>query len=141
MVTEDQKEMLEEKFENIKEQQPQMKKLREKLLGVGGVEIVAIYEEDIDLLLEEGKLFEKSVSTVDMENSNCHSNVAYLYSEEKCDEICTGWALSEDQLWRQHSWALSNGRILETTEKRKKYYGVVLKNDRRKDFISFNYFA
>jgi hypothetical protein len=42
--------------------------------------------------------------------------------------IATGYTLSADGLWRQHSWGLDagDGRVLETTERRVRYRGYVL---------------
>jgi hypothetical protein len=44
--------------------------------------------------------------------------------------LASGHALSTDGLWRQHSWGVvaEDGRIVETTERRVCYYGIVLSN-------------
>ena len=43
--------------------------------------------------------------------------------------MATGYALSEDGLWRSHSWGLTQARnravIIETTVSRERYFGVM----------------
>lgn len=58
----------------------------------------------------------------------CHENVAKMHRRNpQRFAICTGYALSNDSIWRPHSWVLDkkNRRIIETTEKRVTYYGFV----------------
>ena len=45
--------------------------------------------------------------------------------------IAFGYALSTDGLWCQHSWGVDaeDGRIIETTERRVRYYGLILNDD------------
>ena len=100
-------------------------------------------EPDLPLLLKEGELFPKlPITFKKMRACNCHSNVSRLYKEGKIDAIVTGWALSDDCLWRQHSWGIVSGpkgdRIVETTGKRKKYYGVILEGNEIDDFVTTN---
>ena len=40
--------------------------------------------------------------------------------------VGTGYALSDDGLWRSHSWVLTKKRIIETTVSRVKYLGLAL---------------
>ena len=43
------------------------------------------------------------------------------------DTIATGYALSGDNLWRQHSWGIDpDGVLAETTDERHAYVGIVL---------------
>jgi hypothetical protein len=64
----------------------------------------------------------------EMAKNSCHWNVAHLWKSEnrQISGIGTGYALSEDGLWRQHSWCLTSTGILETTELRHTYFGVRL---------------
>jgi hypothetical protein len=41
-----------------------------------------------------------------MEDSRCHENVARLWTDKRWGLVAigTGYALSEDGLWRRHSW-------------------------------------
>jgi len=46
----------------------------------------------------------------------------------------TGWALSNDGIWRQHTWLLKGKAIVETTSPREKYYGFVLTDEEANQF-------
>jgi hypothetical protein len=81
-----------------------------------------------------------------MRESRCHQNVTYFYKNyiEKNSDICnivTGWALSDDGYWRQHSWIYlaDYDEIIETTEERKKYFGFILNDKETEEFIFFNW--
>jgi hypothetical protein len=63
------------------------------------------------------------------EPSACHPNAAMMFVRSRRRvRIASGYALSADGLWRQHSWGVDveDGRIIETTERRLRYYGIVL---------------
>jgi hypothetical protein len=61
------------------------------------------------------------------EPGDCHRNVATCWIDGTFESIGTGYALSDDQLWRQHSWGLtSGGELVETTDPRRAYVGVTL---------------
>jgi hypothetical protein len=50
-----------------------------------------------------------------------------LWDEKpKTYKIATGWALSTDGIWRQHTWLLKKTGIFETTSYRLLYYGYAL---------------
>lgn len=63
-----------------------------------------------------------------MARNGCHQNVASLWKSPKrrIIGVATGYALSEDGLWRQHSWGVLRDGLLETTERRDKYFGILL---------------
>ena len=61
-----------------------------------------------------------------MRHSNCHGNVSALYQDKKIDHIVTGFALTTDGAWREHTWGLKDGDIVETTVRRLLYFGKVL---------------
>lgn len=62
-----------------------------------------------------------------MQNSHCHDNVEVLYKKEPKLKIYSGYALSEDRLWRHHSWCVDeNDNIIETTIARVIYIGYDL---------------
>ncbi len=122
------------KNENYSELLP----LRKKLLNIGGDEVVPMEEIHLDLLLERGHIIEHSSRrTVEGGiDSRCHQNSAFLYQEnEEITHIGTGWCLSPDSLWRQHSWGMVDNEIIETTVKRDIYYGVLLKGQEAEDYI------
>jgi hypothetical protein len=115
--------------------------LEQKLLLFGGTRMIFRYEPDLKLLLNRGELFDEPAELVPGEPSQCHLNVARLWNEQKGEvSIVTGYALSEDNLWRQHSWLihekLTTGRyrLIETTVKRVKYFGVILTEIEAKGF-------
>lgn len=101
------------------------------LLFFGGDEVVAAKEsdEEIDNLFERGFLQDGGdARMVRGDPCSCHSNTANQWSSNKRSRvIVTGYALSADGLWRQHSWLLNTkGRILETTVPRVLYFGYAL---------------
>ncbi len=102
--------------------------LEARLLAVGGDRVVPMPELHIAILLARGRVFagRRARKVWGWENE-CHGNsvVHYLDSRGRL-EIATGYGLSGDGLWRQHSWLWDGERVLETTVKRRTYYGVVL---------------
>ncbi len=78
----------------------------------------------------------KSSKGIYMEQSRCHENAAILALSRKW-ECWTGLALSDDGIWRVHSWARvpSTGTICETTTPRVKYLGVKLTLGQAQDML------
>jgi len=72
--------------------------------------------------------------------NGCHENVAELWLEKATgvSDIGIGYALSEDGLWRQHSWAVQKTDIIETTEERVKYFGILLEGNEADSFAANN---
>lgn len=67
------------------------------------------------------------IRLVDGDPNACHGNAAALWIRAEADAIGTGYALSDDGLWRQHSWGVDDdGTVVETTERRVAYVGIVL---------------
>lgn len=65
-----------------------------------------------------------------MENSACHDNCFILYHHDRSHRIFTGYALSDDGLWRYHSWIVTkNNAIIETTVNRLIYIGYDATNE------------
>jgi hypothetical protein len=91
------------------------------------------------MLLEQGFLTCGATKLKVMESSSCHQNVASVWTKKKFGivGVATGYALSEDGLWRQHSWGILRDGVLETTEVRVKYFGVVFQGERA-DFFAAN---
>ncbi len=121
--------------------------LKDKLLSFGGTKVNEIFEEDLDKLLTNGKLFKPSkILVVKMKISRCHENSACFwnnYTNEHGSEdmkIVTGWVLDSDT-WYQHTWLYQpkENRIIETTHKRKLYFGYILSDDEAKKFYFDNY--
>jgi len=60
-------------------------------------------------------------------NNACHTNSANAWLAGKVELMVTGYALSDDDLWRQHTWAISAaGVLVESTCLRVAYVGVAL---------------
>jgi hypothetical protein len=90
--------------------------------------------EDCKRLLKDGQFWlGRSAKMMKGETSQCHANSAELYDINKNNfdvRICTGYALSDDGMWREHSWLIRHhersNEIIETTVKRVCYFGWVL---------------
>jgi hypothetical protein len=103
--------------------------LRERLLSFGGAFALVLSSElDQENITSRGRLFSTKHLRMDLgRDSRCHWNVAALYTAAKSNiQICYGYGLSPDGLWRQHSWAVDRKGIVETTERRVLYYGYRL---------------
>jgi len=99
------------------------------LLSFGGSLVVPPRdpETDLEALLAEGSVMNQPVQEQPGEPGECHRNVAVCWIDGTVESIGTGYALSDDQLWRQHSWGLtSGGELVETTDHRRAYVGVKL---------------
>jgi hypothetical protein len=90
-------------------------------------------------------VFDECVELVSGKLHTCHSNVAHYWDENRERlAIATGYALSKDGLWRQHSWLLQKKvsaeqcRILETTVNREKYFGIILNDGEAEIFSQVN---
>ena len=119
--------------------------LRDKLLAFGGHNVcMPLIEEDYYKIMSRGQFFYGDHARMKKgEPSQCHRNSALLWNANrgKC-QICTGYALSDDGLWRQHSWVVQplslSWRVWETTEKRVAYFGVVFNDEECERFFALN---
>jgi hypothetical protein len=114
------------------------RRLNEKLVAIGG-DILVFAPPDMKpnpefnqqwvlWQLEHGQLMDSPVTLKRKEKSGCHRNVATIWRRKQygIGGICSGYGLSDDGLWRAHTWGiLPDGGLLETTEKREKYFGLV----------------
>jgi hypothetical protein len=110
---------------------PRRAELERRLLDLGGtMALLFLPDPHIGELLERGRYFPGARALMRLgAPSCCHGNVAMLHIESRGEvRIAHGYALSDDGLWRQHSWGVSaeDGRIIETTERRVRYYGFML---------------
>ena len=100
----------------------------DRCLSFGG-ETVCMPNEDPDIM----EIFTKGVfiygdnaTLIEMQASNCHENVMVLFEANPSRYApMTGYALSDDGVWRSHSWLvdLSTGTLVETTKSRTSYFG------------------
>lgn len=122
--------------------QPELDHLNALLLGLGGECLVAPAKLDADIpaLLERGFLNFGPTKVHIMNPSSCHQNMAAVWQkrEHGIVAIATGYALSEDGLWRQHSWGILRDGLLETTKERSKYFGIVLQGESADIFAAAN---
>ena len=110
-----------------------LEKFHDHVLDIGGEAVVlwngSNSERFVKDLTTGGKLWSKVGLRMERgEPCNCHENSRRIAS--KCPERylrCTGYALSADSVWRPHSWVwdVKRKRIIETTEKRLIYFGVI----------------
>jgi hypothetical protein len=129
----DQQKTLRDRIDLVSETQPEILELRDKLLEIGGEELVATpLELGLDpfapVLTKLGEVMQYPVKLREMEASQCHHNVEKLLKGKKLTAMGTGYGLSDDGLWRSHSWGLKQIRgellIIETTVSREIYFGV-----------------
>lgn len=105
--------------------------LAEQLLNNGGEAVVILFVEEAfcSVMIRYGKIATYNSISFDLgEPRQCHANSASLWSARQ-DELTlvTGYGLSDDKLWRRHSWLINQEQnLLETTEARVKYLGISL---------------
>ena len=119
------------------------------LRAFGGDEVCMpeLFEEDVCEILERGQLWYGDHSRmVKGRPSDCHRNSCVLWEKNKAEKeiaIATGYALSKDGLWRQHSWLvlrnLRSVEVIETTVKRIAYFGFVMTHDEADEFCRNNF--
>ena len=123
--------------------------LRKKLLSFGGEEVCISYNDSDTLkILSYGKVWRGTKAVMNKGiPCRCHQNAAALFDmNPKRFRVATGWALSRDGVWREHSWGVDKNipeetdgsHIVETTEKRLAYCGVVLNETACKRWVSKN---
>ena len=141
-MTSERKLFLRDRLMKASAQQPEMGILRRILLRIAGDELVAPPHADpnLQLLLQMGFVISGPVTLQRMRFSFCHSNVARLWRRNRSTliGIGTGYALSDDGLWRQHSWGVRREGLLETTELRTKYFGLLLQREEADWFADSN---
>lgn len=142
-MTPEQRKLLSRRLQDATNAQPELARLQSLLLRLGGDFLVAPPKPDPDvpMLLESGFLTDGPIRLEIMQRSSCHKNVAALWKSRKFGivAIATGYALSEDGLWRQHSWGVLREGVLETTEPRLKYFGILLQSERADHFAECNH--
>lgn len=115
--------------------------LKDILLDIGGwAACVPNIEPDLEKIMIRGRRFPGKSITMKGQPSRCHSNSAFCWDANRKEcKICTGYALTRDGMWRQHSWCRTNsGIIVETTVKRVQYFGYIMTEDECEQFILEN---
>lgn len=124
----------------LKTGEPEHIPLKKILLGIGGWGVCINQEPDLENIIGRGRRFPGRSKMMKGEPCQCHYNSAACWDEnrELC-RICTGYALSRDGMWRQHSWVYTNsGRVVETTMKRVAYWGFVMTEGECERFLFYN---
>lgn len=124
----------------------EMLSLEKRLLAIGGTRVVYIGEPHLKQLLERGFLADGRVELLPGTLSRCHANVSHIWeANPQAYRIATGYALSEDGLWRQHSWlrkrrlsSQGEADLIETTVLRSKYFGFELEHEEAGQFAEAN---
>ena len=141
-MSEERRSLLDRRFREAARKQPDLRVLRRLLLGIGGSHLVAPPwpDERLSTLIEDGFVMAGPVVRRTMKESRCHTNIAEVWARgrHRLIGIGTGYSLSDDGLWRQHSWGLRREGILETTAPRVKYFGVLLQHWLADSFATAN---
>lgn len=132
-----------ERMDDLTQADPRYAELFDILLRSGGFSVAAVEEPDLKDLLERGYLKSgRGAGRIRGRPIGCHENAARLWAKSPdFIVIVTGWALSEDGLWRQHSWVkdVTDGRIYETTTRpRVAYFGFDLTPNESQRFYAGN---
>lgn len=127
--------------ENLIKEFPIYGALRQRLLQIGGNEISVgneeiqkrrrskVEQQHADWLVANGKEFDGEAELWKGFPGECYANVAMLFFLSPQVEIWKGWALAPDYhptdsgIWTEHCWGRYRGRLIETTGRRKKYFG------------------
>ena len=121
---------------NVERNGEMLESLADRLLSLGGKTVVVPpdHPEYVTLLVPQllrvGQKFDAGTAELEPGNPNdCHANSSALWREGR-GALCIGYALSEDMLWRSHSWVQApTGRLIETTEVREAYFGWQLDDE------------
>jgi len=139
----EQKKFLDSRLQDVIAQSPELFPLHNKLLSIGGeCTVLPVVEEDLNRLFARGEIFKGKGSIIKRaKQSHCHMNSALLWDANKRKlAICTGYALSRNGIWVQHSWCVlkKSLKVVETTEKRILYFGYRLEKDESMEFLTEN---
>jgi hypothetical protein len=123
--------------------EPRRVELERRLLDLGGImALLFLPDHQIGDLLDRGRFFPGSgARIVRGADSACHSNAALQFVQTEGGVlIASGYALSPDGPWRQHSWGVDakDGRVVETTERRVRCFGFVLSESESLFFLMAN---
>lgn len=136
----EQVESLHAQMDQIVEAMPEMAKLYDRLLSIHGFAVALSDEPDIEKLLSRGIVLDgRQAKMVAGKPIQCHTNAALLWKQDpERTVLMTGWAMSEDGVWRQHSWARKGKVILETTNPRLIYFGFEMTPEESVEFCRYN---
>lgn len=87
-----------------------------------------------DQIMRRGELLNNHVEICEGRPNACHMNTAALWAVKAGVRIVTGYALTDDGMWRPHTWGMRARNIIETTFERTPYFGVQLTADESQMF-------
>ena len=124
---------------------PALEPLKERLLGIYGKAVCLPFTEpDLDDIMKRGELWRGYRALMCRgEPCHCHANSGELWLQHEEDlAICTGYAMSDDAMWRQHTWCVQHedDRVVETTTRRVLYYGYRMTFEEAEKFVEENPF-
>jgi hypothetical protein len=139
-----------ETFAGPREPNERERELYRRLLSHGGDRVVVPADEedpDLERVFARGQLLDGASAILKPGvPRRCHQNAARLWERGQTTAkirpvrgctLATGYALSDDGLWRSHSFCVAaDGRVLETTTLRDRYFGVLLDSDEAAAFFS-----
>jgi|SRR5579871_364592 len=129
-LADDQKRFLDHGLREHAKFQPGIVKLKKVLVKLGGSHLAVPPEPDsgLSLLIQCGFIMTGPVVLKLMEPGACHFNSSRLWVEKKhgVGGIGTGYALSDDGIWRQHSWGVRREGLVETTCLRENILGCCI---------------
>jgi hypothetical protein len=78
----------------------------------------------------------EKITVVPCERNECHRNCATIWkSSPDTVSIVTGYCLSSDAMWREHTWLMDGtDAIIETTVPRTRYFGMRLNGENAQEF-------
>jgi len=148
----EQRRFLVRRTRNVLREHPELKPLLKLLLSHGGeFAILPTIESDLDAIITRGYIQAGwSLRMMRGRACQCHANSAELYDNNRPRlKLVTGYAMSDDGIWRQHTWLVDTQhvvhrrrkqfRIIETTTPRRRYFGFQLNDDEAEDFVSANF--
>jgi hypothetical protein len=113
-------------FDITSREQPILKMILKKLTKYGGESISPQKNFDAMKIIQRGVMCQGDVKLMKMEACQCHENSLELHlSNPSRYDLYTGYGLSIDGMWREHSWVFDTKEkiIIETTMKRVLYFG------------------
>lgn len=135
---------LSERMSALFRENPRYGTLYDTLLEVGGETVAAVEEPDLEKLIQRGyPQSGRGAQRLKGQRSQCHANAAFAWKDHpETLGIVTGYGLSRDGIWRQHSWLrdLIDGQVFETTEPRAIYFGFDLTPEEAERFYDSNAF-
>ena len=141
-IDEPQRQFLTQRTRIALQESPELRPLLVRLLQEGGEFVVLpAIEEDLNNILSRGRLWTpKWLKMMPGENSMCHRNSALLWEANKKNcKLCTGYGLSKDGIWRQHSWCSQKKQVVvETTTPRELYFGFEMTPAESEKFLYEN---